>query len=65
MLKRVGCLFIILLALAGCSKTFDDEEDIKHFRGLTEKELFDDATEKLNKKDYAAAITRYEAMARI
>ena len=62
MFKRVCCFLLAVCLLAGCSKTFDDEEDIKQFKGQSEKAIYDQAKEKLKKEDYHLAITRYEAL---
>lgn len=62
MLRKVGVLFLVVCFLAGCSKSFDDDADIKQFKGKSEKAIYDEAKEKLNKEDYHLAITRYEAL---
>lgn len=62
MFKRVGLLCIFILVIAGCSKTFDDDEDIKVYKGMSEAKLYESAHEKLIKKDYSTAIKRYEAL---
>lgn len=62
MFKRV-CYFVLAMCLlVGCSKTFDDEEDIKQFKGMSEKAIYEEASAKLKKEDYHLAITRYEAL---
>lgn len=62
MLKRLGFMMALVLLLAGCARSFDDDEDIKKYRGLSAKTLYYNAHENIKKKDYDEAIKQLEAL---
>lgn len=62
MLKRFGFILAFVLLLAGCAKSFDDDEDIKKYRGLSAKQLYFAAHQNIKKKDYDEAIKQLEAL---
>lgn len=58
-------LFIIaglILSLAACSKWWDDEEANNPFRGMSAEQLYKEAEQSMEKKQYTSAAKRYEAL---
>lgn len=64
-MKRFQIVFLLslILALSSCSKWWDkDEEESNPFKGMTEKQLYDESQKSLKKGQYASASKRLEAM---
>jgi outer membrane protein assembly factor BamD len=61
MLKKFAVIALVLL-LCSCSKSFDGDDDLKAYRGMSEQQLFEAAKKYLASKDYDGAIKRIEAM---
>lgn len=57
-------LSCVLFSLSSCKSLWgnDDDDDEGPFKGMTAQQLYDDANKELSKKEYSAAIKRYEAL---
>lgn len=62
MFRRIIIGLIICLSLASCAKNFDDNEEIKKYRGMKAEAIYSTAHGQLVKKDYDEAIKTLEAL---
>ncbi len=59
--KFIYATFCILL-ICSCSKTYEDDGDLKIYRSMSEQQLYDNALEAVKTVDYSSAIKRLEAV---
>ncbi len=64
LVKRIVMLSMLALlcSLTACKHWWANDDEHNPFQGMSAKQLYDEASSQLHKKEYSAAIKRYEAL---
>ena len=62
MLKKIIYLTFCVLLICSCSKNYDDDGDLKIYKGMSEQQLYDKALDAVQTADHSSAIKRLEAI---